>query len=67
MKDNVEIGHLFKFVAFRLNRDQVMDFKILSKIPTNTSKFEDASPLINSLSDVGQMENLVMNVLFGYR
>ena len=31
MKDQVEIGHLTKFDAFRVNRDQVMDVEIGSK------------------------------------
>ena len=31
MKDHGEIGHLTKFDAFRLSRDQVMDFKHGSK------------------------------------
>ena len=41
MKDHVEIGHLTKYDAFRVNRDQVMD---LEKIHTNVSNFETASP-----------------------
>ena len=28
MKDHVEIGHLIKYDAFRMNRDQVMDLEI---------------------------------------
>ena len=28
MKDHVEIGHLTKYDAFRMNRDQVMDLEI---------------------------------------
>ena len=31
MKDHVEIGHLTKYDAFRVNRDQVMDLEICSK------------------------------------
>ncbi len=31
MKDHVEIGHLTKYDASRVNRDQVMDLEILSK------------------------------------
>ena len=27
MKDHVEIGHLTKYDAFRMNRDQVMDLE----------------------------------------
>ena len=42
MKDRVEIGHLTKYGAFRVNRDQVMDFEILFKIYTNISNFETA-------------------------
>ena len=37
MKDHVEIGHLTKYDAFRLNRDQVMDLEIWFKIHTNVS------------------------------
>ena len=46
MKDHVEIGHLIKYDAFRVNRDQVMDLKIWFKIHTNVSNFETASPKI---------------------
>ena len=35
MKDHVEIGHLTKYDAFRMNRDQVMDLEIWFKIHTN--------------------------------
>ena len=31
MKDHVEIGHLTKYDAFRVNRDQVMDLEIGSR------------------------------------
>ena len=34
MKDHVEIGHLTKYDAFRMNRDQVMDLEIWFKIHT---------------------------------
>ena len=44
MKDNVEIGHLTKYDAFRVNRDQVMDLEIRLKIHTNISNFKKASP-----------------------
>ena len=44
MKDHVEIGHLTKYDAFRVNRDQVMDLEILFKIHTNVSDIEKASP-----------------------
>ena len=32
MKDHVEIGHLTKYDAFRVNRDQVMDLEIWFKM-----------------------------------
>ena len=44
MKDDVEIGHLTKFDAFRVNRDEVMDLEIWFKVPTNVSNFDTASP-----------------------
>ena len=44
MKDHVEIDHLTKYDAFRLNRDQVMDLEIWFKIHTNVSNFETQSP-----------------------
>ena len=44
MKDHVEIVHLTKYDAFRVNRDQVMDLEIWFKIHTNFSIFERASP-----------------------
>ena len=31
MKDHVEIGHLTKYDAFRVNRDQVMDLEMWFK------------------------------------
>ena len=31
MKDHVDIGHLTKYDAFRVNRDQVMDLEIRLK------------------------------------
>ena len=53
MKDHVEIGHLTKYDALRVNRDQVMDLEIWLKIhtnarslscaPENVSNFETAS------------------------
>ena len=43
-KKNVEIGHLTKYDAFRVNRDQVIGLKIRFKIHTNVSNFEKASP-----------------------
>ena len=48
MKDHVEIGHLTKYDAFRVNRDQVMDLEIWFKIHTNRNvlNFETASPKI---------------------
>ena len=35
MKDHVEIGHLTKHDAFRVNRDQVIDLETWLKIHTN--------------------------------
>ena len=40
MKDHVEIGHLTRYDAFRVNRDHVMDLEIRFKIHTNVSNFE---------------------------
>ena len=42
MKDHVEIGHLTKYDAFRVNRDQ-LDLEIWFKINNNVSNFETAS------------------------
>ena len=44
MKDHVEIGHLAKYGAFRVNRDQVMDLGTWFKIRANVSNFDKASP-----------------------
>ena len=44
MKNHVEIDHLTKCDAFRVNRDQVMHLKIWLKIHTNVSNFETLSP-----------------------
>ena len=46
MKDLVKTGHLTKYDAFGLNRDQVIDLEIWFKIHTNISNFEAASPKI---------------------
>ena len=37
MKHHVEIGHLTKYDAFKMNRDQVMDLEIRFKIHTKPS------------------------------
>ena len=39
----LQIGHLTKYDAFRMNRDQVMDLEIWFKIHTNVSNFKTAS------------------------
>ena len=39
----VEIGHLAKYGAFRVNRDQVMDLETWFKIHTGVSNFDTAS------------------------
>ena len=44
MKDHVKIGPFTKYDAFRVNRDQVMDYEIWFKIHTNVSNFETVSP-----------------------
>ena len=44
MKDHVEIDHLTKYDAFRVNRDQVMDLETWLKIHTNVYNFQTASP-----------------------
>ena len=45
MKDQVGIGHLTKYDAFRVNKDQVMDLEIWFKIHTKVSNLgETASP-----------------------
>ena len=46
MKDHVKIGHLTKYDAFRMNRDQVMDLETWFKIHTNVFNLETASPKI---------------------
>ena len=46
MKDHVDIGHLTKYDAFKMNRDQVMDLEIRLKIHTNVFHFETAFPKI---------------------
>ena len=44
MKDHVEIGHLTKYYALRVNRDRVMNLEIWFRIHTNVSNFKTASP-----------------------
>ena len=46
MKDHVDIAHLIKYAAFKMNRDQVMDLETWFKIHTNVFNFETASPKI---------------------
>ena len=47
MKDRVEIGHLTKYDAFGVSRDQAMNLEIWFKIhDTNVCNFETASPKI---------------------
>ena len=40
MKDHVEISHLIKFQAFRVNRNQVIDLETWFKIQTNVCNVE---------------------------
>ena len=49
MKDHVEIGHLTKYDAFRMNRDQVMDLEIWFKIHTNSLNLRQRPPKSNKL------------------
>ena len=44
MEDHVEIGHLTKFDAFRVNRDQVIDLEIWFKIHTNVLRLLPPTP-----------------------
>ena len=44
MKVHVEIGHLTKYDAFRVYREQAMNLEIWFKIHTNVPNFETASP-----------------------
>ena len=44
MKAHAGIGHLTKYDAFRINRDQAMNIEICFKIHTNVSNFETATP-----------------------
>ena len=44
MKDHVEVGHLTKYDALRVYRDQVMNLELWLKIHTNVSNVETASP-----------------------
>ena len=44
IKGHVEIGHLTKFGALRLNRDQVMTLETRLKIHTNLCNLVTASP-----------------------
>ena len=52
MKDHVEIGHLAKYGAFRVNRDQVMDLETWFKIHTGVSNFEKLNILSKSRYNV---------------
>ena len=40
MKDHVEIGHLTKYYALRVNRDRVMNLEIRFRSHTNVSNFK---------------------------
>ena len=48
MKDHVEIGHLTKYDAFRVSREQAINLEMWVKIHENVSNFETASPKIIS-------------------
>ena len=55
MEDHVTFGHLTKYDASRMNRDQVMDFEIWFKIHTNVSTME---PRFNEVA--GDRPNLLV-------
>ena len=44
MKDHVEIGHLTKHDAFRMNRDLAMNLEICFKIHTNVANLRQLPP-----------------------
>ena len=44
MKDHVDIGHMTKHDAFRVNRDQAMNLEIWFKIHTNASNLRQCPP-----------------------
>ena len=44
MKDRVEISHLTKFDALRINKGQFIYLETWFKIHTNISKIETSSP-----------------------
>ena len=44
MKDHVGIGHLTKYDAFRMNRDQAMNLEIWLEIHTTVSNFLTRRP-----------------------
>ena len=44
MKDHVEISHLTKFHAFRVNRDQVMDLETWFKIQQTSLMLKQRPP-----------------------
>ena len=46
MKGDVEVGHLTKYGAFRVNRDEAMSIEIWFKIHTIVSNFDTAPPKI---------------------
>ena len=48
MKDHVEIGHLTKYDAFRVNRDQAMNLEIRFKINANVSNLETGKVCIRA-------------------
>ena len=47
MKDHVEIGHLTKYEAFRMNRGQVKDLEIWFKIITRLKLFRRKTQMID--------------------
>ena len=56
MKDHVNIGHLTKYDAFRVNRDQVMNLEIWFKIHTNFSVLRQLPPKSYKLLGGGTRE-----------
>ena len=48
MKDHVEIGHLTKYDAYRVNRDQASNLEMKFKIHTKVSYFNfDTGPSVH--------------------
>ena len=62
MKHLVEIGHLTKYDALRVNRDQAINFEIWLTIRENVSNFDAAYPKIISTLEIFMISEILFKM-----